>query len=801
MVRQYKCETCGKIFLHLFKLLKHERIKHEDRLFNLKYIRKSNKFQCVFCDFNVKNFNSFEKHLLSCKRHCEKFQCNICDKLFKSRSVIIKHCIKCANQFGYGSGKRRLKLNTNSRFKLSKFGFRALLQQYELFSDKEFKDINSFLNYYKEDINDLIQKAINKLTSIKVQFCLAVSFSREVEDTKTYSLGYFCSRNYIFNDYEKFWRIFSKLNEFFDEKIQDFTSRGSGYVINTIDRLDVRIAVYNPLFGGCYIELPTELKNKRCIINIKNKDNKCFLWSVIASLYPIKIHAERIILYKKYEKNFNLKGIKFPMEINKIKKFEKNYSNLDFRINVYTWKVHQFKQSMLVPIRISKIKAKKLVNLLLLNEHYFLIKHFNRLVGSFSSRYHKFCSSCLSGFQTDSRLLKHEERCLNFKPSTAILPKENENKLYFRQVEQMMKFPFIMFADFESILEKNNENITDKTTIIQTHKPCAYSLIVVKDDDTIYHHNSYIGDNCIEVFLRDIKYISLEIQEYLNNYRSMSPLTEDEKIFHMNATECYLCEEKFSEEENSEGWLDIKIFDHCHLTGKYRGPAHNSCNLRYQLPQKIPLIFHNLKGYDSHFIIQHLSKKIFSKCQIIPQSSESFISFTLDDIVFLDSYQFLSESLDKLTQNLKNSNHDFPITKKIFKDYTKNDNRKIEILFKKGVFPYEYIDSFEKLKFNKLPKKSEFFSKLTQTDVPEEQYLHAMKTWKLFDMKNISEYMYFYVNLDTSLLSDIFQAFRKTILNTYKLDPCHFYSIPGLAWSAALKTTKVKLELFTDIEM
>jgi hypothetical protein len=110
------------------------------------------------------------------------------------------------------------------------------------------------------------------------------------------------------------------------------------------------------------------------------------------------------------------------------------------------------------------------------------------------------------------------------------------------------------------------------------------------------------------------------------------------------------------------------------------------------------------------------------------------------------------------------------------------------------------MDSFEKFNDNKLPSKKNFFSTLTQTHILDDDYKFAQEVWNKFKIRNMGEYHDFYVNLDTSLLADVFQAFRKTIYETYRLDPCHFLSIPGLAWAAALKETKVELDLFQDSE-
>ncbi|XP_068685106.1 uncharacterized protein [Montipora foliosa] len=118
----------------------------------------------------------------------------------------------------------------------------------------------------------------------------------------------------------------------------------------------------------------------------------------------------------------------------------------------------------------------------------------------------------------------------------------------------------------------------------------------------------------------------------------------------------------------------------------------------------------------------------------------------------------------------------------------------------KGVYPYDFMDSFDK--FNeKLPPKEEFYSILNDEDITDDQYKHAQNVWNTFDLKNMGEYHDLYLKSDILLLADVFENFRKTCLQYYKLDPCHYFTSPGLSWDAMLKMTDIKLELMTDIDM
>ena len=169
----------------------------------------------------------------------------------------------------------------------------------------------------------------------------------------------------------------------------------------------------------------------------------------------------------------------------------------------------------------------------------------------------------------------------------------------------------------------------------------------------------YTGEDCISVFIKEIRLLSYKINAILANKKPINQLSNEEEINYSNANQCYLCKNPFTKR-------NYKVKDHCKLSGVYRGPAHNECNLSMKLSKMIPLFFHNLKNYDSHFIIENLKSSSFEKVKIIPQTIEKFISLSLDTIQLLDSYQFLTDSLNNLVDNLRQSKNPFIITKSIF---------------------------------------------------------------------------------------------------------------------------------------
>ena len=126
---------------------------------------------------------------------------------------------------------------------------------------------------------------------------------------------------------------------------------------------------------------------------------------------------------------------------------------------------------------------------------------------------------------------------------------------------------------------------------------------------------------------------------------------------------------------------------------------------------------------------------------------------------------------------------------------------RFNLLKRKGVYPYDYMDSFEKLKETKLPPKEAFYSRLNEKGISDEDYKHAQKVWKTFKIENMEDYHNLYNKTDVLLLADVFENFRDICIKIYKLDPAHYFTAPGLAWDAALKLTEVELELLSDSDM
>ena len=614
--------------------------------------------------------------------------------------------------------------------------------------------------------------------------------------------------------------IFKEMMDEIEEEVQKVEhAEGSGWVFVEVENLTLHTDIWDPIKASSYIVLPKELKNKKAIINMKNKDNdKCFLWCVLRALNPKDKNAERIDEdLKSKEHTLNMEGIAYPVDLKDIKRFEKQ--NPDISISVLGYS----KDERIYPLRISKFtKMKKederkhnIVLLLIKNEdnsHYCLVKNLSGLLSSQVNKHdHKlyFCLNCLNGFDDPEKLEKHKEYCSEEESIKINMPSP-DTYIKFKNFLHSERAPFAIYADFESIVKPldtcepdHNKSYTLK---YQKHEPVSFVYYIKSFNESVYKSKlrSYVKENeedpdTIDVFINwleeDVKIIA-----GLGNEKMIITAEEEEEF--KQASNCWICHKKLN--------LEDRVRDHCHYTGRYRGAAHNICNLKYSKPNNISVFFHNLTGYDSHLFIKKLNTTM-GDIDCIPNNEENYISFSKSiktgeytdkkgeiknkyfKIVFKDSLKFMASSLEALVNNLPEG-----ALNNLEKYFT---TKQVKLLKQKGFFPYDYMDSIEKLKDTKPPPQKAFYSKLTGKGINNYNYQHVLNVWKTWKMKTFKEYLELYNITDVLLLADVFENFRDICLKNYGLDPVYYYTAPGLAWDACLKMTGVNLELLSNIDM
>ena len=608
--------------------------------------------------------------------------------------------------------------------------------------------------------------------------------------------------------------IYNEMVDEIEEEIQKVEqAEGSGWVFLEVENLTLHTDIWDPIKGSSYIDLPPELKNKKAIINMKNKDNnKCFLWSVLRGLNPKDRDAERIDKdLKSKENTLNMEGIEYPVSLKDIKRFEKQNPEISVSVLGYS------KDEKIYPLRISKKENKRKNNIVLLlikdgdKSHYCLVKNLSALLSSQVNKHKSklyFCLNCLNGFDTMEKLEKHKEYCDEEESIKINMPKP-DTYIKFKNYLYSERAPFAIYADFEcynKLIHTNtpdpNKSYTNKLTI---HEPASFVYYIKSFNESIYKSKlrSYVKENeedpdVIDVFINwlesDVKIIS-----ELGN--KPMKITEKEQEQFYKASNCWICGQLLN--------LEDRVRDHCHFTGRYRGAAHNRCNLKYSKPNNISVFFHNLTGYDSHLFIKKLGVTT-GPIDCIPNNEENYISFSKNiktgeytnkkgetkdkyfKIVFKDSMKFLLSSVEALVKNLPKEGF-----KNIEKYFTPEQ---VKLLKQKGFFPYDYMDDIEKLKDTKPPTQEAFYSKLTGHGINNYNYQHVLNVWKTFKMKTFKEYLELYNISDVLLLADVFENFRDICLKNYGLDPAHYYTAPGLAWDAMLKMTKINLELLSDVD-
>ena len=594
----------------------------------------------------------------------------------------------------------------------------------------------------------------------------------------------------------------------------------SNLKIDHISKITLHYDRYNPTRGGSYIELPKYIADKKACINIKNTDNECFKHSVQCGFYKMyeKDHPERITHYKKIQNDIiNWEGVKYPTGNRDIDRFEEANNGL-ISVNTYHEFDYDGQSSIAIHRRTKVVNAKYHISLLKIDNdegksHYVYIKDYDKLIGRQTNKhkskiYH--CRYCQHGYKNQWLLNKHLERgCLAVEGQSVKLPEEGDNEIYFKNSDRALKAPYVIYSDFECLTEKiKDANSTDSTKKYQNHTPTGFQITVVDDKQNITENVLYRGNDCMEVFCKKIGELEKQIMEKVTSCVDMEISSEDQQQFD-NATHCYLCKKEIKPNDKK----GCKVRDHCHLTGAYRGCAHKHCNLTYNYRRfKIPVFFHNLKNYDAHLIISNahqFEKK--TKINVIAQNSEKFITFGFNHVLFKDSFSFLSSSLEKLTKLNKYKEIDTDVFEKI-DNWEKNFNlskqsrwvkntEDLHLLTEKGVYPYDYMNTWDKFNEKQLPEKKEFYSLLSGTNISDDDYERAQNVWNHFDVKDMGEYHDLYLQTDVLLLADVFENFRIMCMNYYGLDPAHYYTLPNFAWDAMLKKTNVTLEQLTDLDM
>jgi len=632
---------------------------------------------------------------------------------------------------------------------------------------------NSPLILVPQCLKDQLEIQISRMGQVKIQFGVEVEFTKVDCDVKSW-----ITSNAAIPFSETF---FEDGIEKLHEKLSKFSSESSGWTLVKILEIQMTLIKYEIIInrsGHGYIKTPDDLALKRCTINIKNTDQMCFLNSVMAIKHIHQVTRDTRCIPSAYDQFRHLYSYKdewFPMKLANIGKFEA--ANPGLAIDVLMWRkepivrtVH-YKHPKVEIVRRSKIDAPKIFLVLLEdgeNYHYAAVKNLRSILNCEANVMgHRiqavWCSTCLHGFSNEDALVLHEPTCKQNVDATTLYKMPKRLNCRFQDWSKTVKKPYVIYADFESLLVQDGPNI-------KRHEPLAAAGVLVHEGQKV-EYASFDGEGCVVKFLewadrmsRDIVYPWYDTHGKV----PMLPLTPIQEGLHKLRHRCYLC----------HGYTPKPVRDHDHFTGLYIGPACNRCNLSRRVKPSLEIVFHNLKGYDMHHLLKYGFPSFPEwKFTAIPISTEKFLSVTAytgsevrkRKLVFIDSYQFLISSLSSLAELMPS----FPMAELEFPS---------NIVKGKGLFPYDMATSVVAMEgVTELPPK-------WQDNIKDEDYRHARKVWRETGCRNLMDYMHVYLKLDVFILADVFEKFRIKSRSEDGLEPLNFFGIPGMTWASALKS-------------
>ena len=584
-----------------------------------------------------------------------------------------------------------------------------------------------------------------------------------------------------------------------------FVRDGSGWVFVRVMLVKMLFLKYKVFRGGCSMfKLPSRYRKCRSVIATNpGCVEDCFVRAIVLALVS-KIKGEQYIknrsrwslLCKKIQKVFPRQMFHFPVSLKEAVAFDKISP---FAVNIFGLVGIESKESNVVPYYVSEYHHRKFnVDVLFYRDHYYPIFNLAALVKGQTRKNQRklyICSYCMSTFPRKDSYKVHQYLCLK-KTQPLQFPIEGNHFKRFHNFRNIVEAPFVLYADLESSVgEKCMDKSGTKQKYKQLHTTIAWATFTVCRPCPALSSSKpkvYVGDHAIEYLFFHLEKEYFRVLNCLHFTHVPLQMTEKDTEIFDQIKLCQFCNSTFTEK-------NPKVRDHCHLSGKYRFALCSACNLTFAKTRpKLLVIFHGLSNYDSHFIIQQINKLRNLKklhINVIPRSSEKYLTLSIGGLHFKDSYQFLNASLSQLVDDLKDKGkHYFKYTQSVY-----NEKEMEDIIFQKGVFPYSYLTSLKVLDEKVLPPKEAFFNDLTQQHIHEDAYKFAQNAWKVAGCQTLYDYLLLYLTLDVLLLADVMENFRSGCIMDYKLDPVHYFSAAHYTFDAYLKMSKVVFELLTDV--
>jgi len=587
---------------------------------------------------------------------------------------------------------------------------------------------------------------------------------------------------------------------------------GSNYVFFEGLGALLMFSVFRPFEGLGFVKLPTRINNKKCFINVQNKDNKCFKYAVLAAMnyHLVPKNRERVSSWTQFENTFHLPAdIEYPVPLCARTFYKIDQANPSLKLVVYALKnencspTHdEFLKNILTVYMTKKdVPADKLHMLLFYKGHYITITSWTRLTSAAKDNNY-ICPNCFMKCHSILQYKVHTQDCIKSRdPVRLIMPKPYQ-QVHFTDQKKTKFIPFTAYCDFEAFAQPSN--VIKHAVVKQVAASagiCTKFKVPINYPDKVIIHND--GDSDFGArFVTELFTMAKLIGE-LPEIKNVPTLTTEQLEDYNTTTHCPVCNKEFSH-------FVQKNIDHCHLTGDYRSALCTGCNLtigREEAQRKLVVVFHNAKNYDMHLLVPALASSPQiegTNIKSINDNSEKIktlsVDFKVDDkkkvtIKIIDSFAFQSDSFGKLLDNLPDEQ------KYSLKELAAEHQVSFDIFKAKGLFPYDWFDGPDKFNYPTLPPREAFHSRLSRTVCSQEDYDSAQRVWNLLQCKTFRDYHDFYLNIDICGLADICENFRKLSMEMYHLDPWHFISGPSLFWAAARYMTQPRLELPHDQEI
>lgn len=733
-------------------------------------------------------------------------------KVFMERSRIL--ALKQAKDIG-----QKIK-DSAIRAERREGNYRNFLESWFLTKVNEEMDYRKFLSSSSLKLSTIIRAFMEKQGSCKIQLNMKVKFAKykTTADSDGNQWRTLTVERRVEEDMYSFPKeinnvdqIRSKVQQsiaYLNEKLEKYIRDGSGWVVEDIPTIYLNIAEYG-FYAGSYFPPDAWLKNKKGCRFPQNTDSLCWFYSVFLACYAEELGNKM----KKITQAGQTKLLKREME----KVFEFDYSicpvtengfvnKVTYTENIIKKKIHilqyQNGSKMIKPLYKSDNEQwdDHIILMLLISEdgkqrHFGTLNSKNNFQYALSSLLsmeqskHKerrhYCMSCLKDFNCEKSLKEHEKDLCGFTRTS--LPDPEKAKMTFRAHSKMMEVPFVFYLDQEALIVPKEHDEDTRTHKTHRHEACGISVRMVnrltkkveviffsRAKDSVRKGQEAIIRKCADLY-----------HQHFRKKRAMT-LTEEEKNVYIGEWRtqkkpCHICQgtegdfpswkesRDFCKENNKPFHPLRPVIDHCHSTGEIRGVAHSRCNLRYQRRPYFAVFAHNMKGYDSNFLIKNIRDGDCNSLRVVPINRNKFITFSMNyqmnheqydefhqngvvggklhttsteeeeedeeeeeedmnieytewipkthkwSINYVDSQSFLNASLEKLAKSLETK--DFKGTAQFIKErcpWADEEEQKqlLNLFTQKGFYPYEYMDSWDRFKETELPPLKHFVSML-----------------------------------------------------------------------------------------